>query len=537
MLGIIVDKKFHDERKWVVYSTFNLIQGLLKTYNSVIISSQQEYEKVKDQLTACYCTFPGWSSPFIKHDISLPYTKGFVLSDPHHEEAQKWVPDYIHDNKIDYVLAYYYYPTIYHYPHLKEKIVHLPWTIPDEFASPKINSYGHKNLQVFGSVNHDAYSCRRWLHKFPFVAVDNNSGCENPKLDEVNYYKWLNNFDAIIAAGSLHNKYQLVTPKYFEIANSGALLFAQFCRDLTLNGFNNNNCIIFDTDNFVEQANEYLKNSNKYFYLKVNSQKLIQERHLTSIRVNQIGETLELERKNYTIKNFAGIEGTTIKINLNSSKYLDNEIITQSLTEKPLTDFFKRYINKSMNCIDVGANIGYYSILFSILANKVIAFEPTSKYHRILKINLKLNNIENVSVIRKGLSDKHIENTIITIGECSATLHFPENAKIFGQENIELTSLDNIIKSKVDLIKIDVDGHDFNVIKGASRIINLYRPLIAFEVAAPQYYSNGINLPEVYKFFENINYSVYCETQPYKKINIDEFIKIADVTDRSWNFI
>jgi|GEM_PF-676314 len=537
MLGIIVDKEFHRQRKWVVYSTYNLIEGLSKAYDSVFISNQQEYDSVKDKLTACYCTFPSWSSPFISHDTSLSYKKGLVFSDPHYEEGQKWVPSYVHDNEFDFILAYYYYPTLYHYPHLKDKVVHTTWCIPDEFATPIARPRGQDFIQIFGAVTHEAYTCRRWCHDFPFVRVDANSGVENPSLGEGDYYSWLGNFDAIITAGSLHNKYQLVTPKYYEVANSGALLFAQYCRDLSLNGFDESNCLIFNQDDFAQKAKEYLAEPSKYFSRRLKAQELIRSRHLVSTRVKEIGNTLGLNRKETNIQNFAGVPSLSVRMMLDYSRYLDCELKDTGITESQLSAFLSKYLKPDMVCVDVGANIGYYSLLFSLLANRVIAFEPTRAYRSVLEKNLALNCRDNVSISKRGLSDRPEQEVLITVGECSATLHFPEGAREFGRESIELSCLDQEIKTKIDVLKIDVDGHDFNVLKGGRNTIARDKPLIVFEVAAPQYKQNGVDLKEVYRFFKELSYTLRCESSPEHALSMEEFLRIADVSDRSWNFI
>jgi hypothetical protein len=67
--------------------------------------------------------------------------------------------------------------------------------------------------------------------------------------------QWLSDFDAVVAAGSDLPKYDLTTPKYFEIAAAGSLLFAQRTNDLKRLGFRHmKNCVVFDTGTFETEA-------------------------------------------------------------------------------------------------------------------------------------------------------------------------------------------------------------------------------------------------------------------------------------------
>ncbi|MEM3630909.1 MAG: FkbM family methyltransferase [Nitrososphaerota archaeon] len=141
--------------------------------------------------------------------------------------------------------------------------------------------------------------------------------------------------------------------------------------------------------------------------------------------------------------------------------------------------------------IDVGANVGVFSIYTTIIgAKKVYAFEPVPETYNILKKNIKLNNLENLIIpINKGLGEKD-ENKIIyfnSSGDIGATLNFSKLKYLKEKENkinVLVTTLDKFIKQnkipRVDFIKMDVEGYEENVLLGAKETIKKWKPILSF---------------------------------------------------------
>ena len=136
--------------------------------------------------------------------------------------------------------------------------------------------------------------------------------------------------------------------------------------------------------------------------------------------------------------------------------------------------------------IEVGANIGAHTLYLSKLVGNgfVFAFEPQRLVFQNLCANLALNSISNVFAYQEAVSN---ENGTIIIPECD----FTKNNN-FGGINIENTKngttvnkqkLDNFL-NKIDrlkLLKIDVEGMEILVIKGAKELIDKFRPIIYIE--------------------------------------------------------
>ena len=132
--------------------------------------------------------------------------------------------------------------------------------------------------------------------------------------------------------------------------------------------------------------------------------------------------------------------------------------------------------------LDIGANIGNHSIYFAKECNaaKVISFEPISKTFEILKRNIELNNLQNIIIpYNWGIGDTYShalasEYNLSNIGGTS--LHNAYNGEI------ETYSIDELnIDENIALIKIDVEGFEEKVIRGALKTIEKNMPMIMVE--------------------------------------------------------
>ena len=106
---------------------------------------------------------------------------------------------------------------------------------------------------------------------------------------------------------------------------------------------------------------------------------------------------------------------------------------------------------------------------------KVLCFEPTQYYRRLLEANIVANKLTNLEIYDFSLYDKK-QQMGISIGFSSATLHEPKGTIINKhREAIDLRTLDVYIGElnidRIDFIKIDVDGIEHLILKGASKVL------------------------------------------------------------------
>lgn len=136
--------------------------------------------------------------------------------------------------------------------------------------------------------------------------------------------------------------------------------------------------------------------------------------------------------------------------------------------------------------IDIGANIGFYSYAMAQLYTQVYAFEINPELTRALT-NF---NCECITVIAKGLSSTarratlHIPvvNRIPLTGWASLTAGNCPNTDDHLEKTIELATLDSFELSLVSLIKIDVEGHELEVLRGAESTVAECRPVVIVEI-------------------------------------------------------
>lgn len=171
--------------------------------------------------------------------------------------------------------------------------------------------------------------------------------------------------------------------------------------------------------------------------------------------------------------------------------------------EKEKQNALRIVVKPGMICYDVGAHVGFYSLLFSRLTGsngKVYAFEPLLRNIKFLKKHIELNNINNVTILNVGVSEKS------GCGYISGNDNFTYKIGERGIK-IKLISIDEEIQSgsllPPDVIKIDVEGHELFVLKGAINTLRTYKPAVL--VAMDNYKTKN----EVFNLLKSIGYIIY----------------------------
>lgn len=266
------------------------VDAFIEKFDPIIIGSQKSYEHHKEQLEYIFSYTPGGRAPMIEFDIEQDHTICAQLGDPHSDVTRR--EEYIIRNDVDYVLTQYYAPFKRHFSRLDEyELIHFPWAMPEEFiVDPDSITPGEAELVVLGDTGgaRSPYETREWCSEFPFVKDPHRDVFENKTYSGGEYYEWLRNFEAVVAANSLADDFRYVTSKFFEIPAAGALLFAQYSEDLERLGFTDENCIIFDKENFEDEARAYLESPEKYLSVRREGAKLIGHRHTISDRIETL---------------------------------------------------------------------------------------------------------------------------------------------------------------------------------------------------------------------------------------------------------
>lgn len=220
--------------------------------------------------------------------------------------------------------------------------------------------------------------------------------------------------------------------------------------------------------------------------------------------------------------------------------------ITQNLKYDRLTKkIMKNNLSKDSNCIDVGCHKGEILDLMLLYApqGKHTAFEPIPN----MFTNLKEKYASKVNVFPFALSDFHGKTSFQWVKNAPAysgikkRMYAISNPEIEELE-VEVRLLDDVVSSdhRIHFVKIDVEGGEFGVFKGAQSLLSENKPIILFECGkgASDYY--GTKPLEIYNFItQNIGLSIYTLERFCKKaspLSLDEFESVYE-SNKEYYFV
>jgi FkbM family methyltransferase len=183
--------------------------------------------------------------------------------------------------------------------------------------------------------------------------------------------------------------------------------------------------------------------------------------------------------------------------------------------------FFLNVLDPTMIFFDIGANAGLFAIAAAkkVGGMEIFAFEPCSWTCRLLKRNLLLNRLADINVIQTALGDSVGEGVLQinargrdglnTLGQST----HPDR-HVVGQEKVRVTTLDVFINEhkvpRVDVIKVDVQGAELMVFRGAQNLLERAdAPIILFEGYGYNTRRFGYHPVEILWFLESCGYTLF----------------------------
>lgn len=155
-------------------------------------------------------------------------------------------------------------------------------------------------------------------------------------------------------------------------------------------------------------------------------------------------------------------------------------ILDNQVWEPIESDLIVRLLSPGDRVVDIGANIGYFTVLFSQLVGshgKVYGFEPETNNFSLLNANVLLNKLDNVTIENLALSDDEREYCLYLSPQNKGDHRISFTAGRDTQ-NVTSTSLDRYFfanDEKIQLIKSDTQGHELHVLKGMVNVIKRNR--------------------------------------------------------------
>lgn len=229
----------------------------------------------------------------------------------------------------------------------------------------------------------------------------------------------------------------------------------------------------------------------------------------------------------------------TIPLN-NDTQKLNLSLNPNEMTQKMMLDYFKngklyepeisglllQILQKGDCFIDIGAHIGYYSMLASILVGEtgfVYAVEPALSNQEHIQENIKLNNFNNLKLIPFALGAETKETELFinldndgghALFDVGLHPYNKQSREHQTKQNIHLTTLDEALKdeqiSNLKLIKIDVEGAEYQALQGAVKTLNTYKvPYIICEINRFCLDKMGTNEQQLRAFMASLGYETY----------------------------
>lgn len=193
-----------------------------------------------------------------------------------------------------------------------------------------------------------------------------------------------------------------------------------------------------------------------------------------------VDNTVQLTLKNGMVIN--GFKGDLITNDIERHGVFDRELVYL------LNEILQRF--EEPTCIDVGANIGMMSLIMSQYSKNVISIEPVPEIFRLLEKNIAENSIENITAVNCALSRSASTVPIFNVSPTNVGMHtlnpVPESAAsrtdsvliqtVQGDALAEISGLNSL-----ELIKIDVEGHETEAILGLKNTLSRFEPIVILE--------------------------------------------------------
>ncbi len=202
-------------------------------------------------------------------------------------------------------------------------------------------------------------------------------------------------------------------------------------------------------------------------------------------------------------------------------------------------NFFLKHYKKGTIILDIGAHFGLFSVFFQKIAHGIVyAFEPTKTTNDILRQTVALNHCEDtVKVLAmavdeiQGTADFFLSEVVggraNTLVKNSKLSHAKQSYKV------EVTSVDHFAGSRnlaVDCMKIDAEGAELGVLKGADSTIKKFKPIILLSLHPEPIQSRGDSLKEIWDLIVNHGYTILL-SDTGQKMDENSFCNTTELFD------
>jgi len=188
-------------------------------------------------------------------------------------------------------------------------------------------------------------------------------------------------------------------------------------------------------------------------------------------------------------------------------------------------EFFRQNIKKDMTVLDIGGHMGLFAVVLGRLVGekgKVFTFEPTPFTQKVLSEVIKLNELETQVEVRGEAVSKEKGTAVFydTGTEVSNANSLVKSERGKGEIKVPMTSVDDFVSDnnlKIDCLKIDVEGVELDLLKGAKDTFMNQRPMARLGLHPPFILENGQSLEEIWDVLEEYKMQIIFEGNECEK--------------------
>lgn len=210
------------------------------------------------------------------------------------------------------------------------------------------------------------------------------------------------------------------------------------------------------------------------------------------LKVWKFYKYIRLKKKNLNLANkVVRVNGYNLEL-LPNDDGISTELALFNTHEPLNTQLFTQNLKEGMVCFDIGANIGYYTLLESKIvgdSGKIIAIEPSPVNFSQLQKNIQNEKVKNVELYQMAGGDQNgtLKFLLDPHSNLSRIISKEESEKISGNIiDVPVKKLDSFLDElsikSLDLLRMDVEGYEFNILEGMKNSIKKFRPMIQMEV-------------------------------------------------------
>lgn len=223
-------------------------------------------------------------------------------------------------------------------------------------------------------------------------------------------------------------------------------------------------------------------------------------------------------------------------LELDQSDPVASGAIALGVYERYESELFRSKIKPGMTIIDIGANLGYYTAIASRLAGEqgsVLAFEPEPNFFKLLSRNISRNDLKNVINFELAIAEKTGLTNLYLSNDNKGHNSIINSEELKNSVQVKTTTLDDFLAShkitKVDMIKMDIEGAEILALEGMKNTLMKHLPLLFLEFSPNSIIKINRNPIDLLSTLQEIGYSIFEINKAHHQLdNIVNFQKFIE---------